>query len=58
VVHLTLFNPSITTYVKHFIATEIIHNFDNYQLDGFSAGYGNTTSAVNAIRFQMSSQAT
>jgi hypothetical protein len=56
---LTLFNPSSTTYVKHFIANndvvkmwsppiELTSNF-------FVAGYGNTTSAVNAIQFKMSS---
>ena len=52
---LTLFNPSSTTYVKHFISnlSELIHN-DNQQND-FVAGYGNTTSAVNAIQFKMSS---
>jgi hypothetical protein len=52
---LTIYNPSSTVFVKHFIARVSNYNFDNYQLDGFSAGYGNTTSAVNAIRFQMSS---
>jgi hypothetical protein len=53
---LTLFNPSSTTYVKHFIA----RNNNNYNTGGYFqdsnlAGYFNTTSAVNAIRFQMSS---
>jgi hypothetical protein len=52
---LTLFNPSSTTYVKHFIAntsetTALPENFNNY-----IAGYGNTTSAVNAIQFKISS---
>jgi hypothetical protein len=52
---LTLFNPSSTTYVKHFIAeVQHMHNND-YSMDTFVAGYGNTTSAVNAVRFQMSS---
>jgi hypothetical protein len=27
----------------------------NYSIQTFTAGYGNTTSAVNAVRFQMSS---
>jgi hypothetical protein len=31
-----------------------MHNND-YSMDTFVAGYGNTTSAVNAVRFQMSS---
>jgi hypothetical protein len=54
-----LFNPASTTYVKHFISrANFIYN-DNanpiYSQDWFVAGYGNTTSAVNAVRFQMSS---
>ena len=52
---LTIFNPSSTTYVKHFISTSNAYHPDNYSQEGFSAGYFNTTSAVNAIRFQMSS---
>ena len=51
---MTLFNPSSTTYVKHFIS--IANNtYDNSTQNHFSAGYGNTTSAVNAIQFKMSS---
>jgi len=50
-----LFNPSSTTFVKHFIAKSNMY----YELDGtfnwFFAGYGNTTSAVNAIDFKMNS---
>ena len=55
---LTLFNPSSTTYVKHFIATSnSMHTggANRFQANSYVAGYGNTTSAVNAIRFQMSS---
>jgi len=59
---LLLFNPSSTTYVKHFISngsTMTYHTGDtdtgNYNYAMFVGGYGNTTSAVNAIRFQMSS---
>jgi hypothetical protein len=52
---LTLFNPSSTTYVKHFIAEmQHMHNND-YSMDAFVAGYGNTTSAVNAIQFKFTS---
>jgi hypothetical protein len=53
--YLSIFNPSSTTYVKHFISTSAQYSDDNYINNGFSAGYGNTTSAVNAVRFQMSS---
>ena len=59
---LTLFNPSSTTYVKHFISnasTMTYHTGDtdtgNYNYAMYVAGYGNTTSAINAVRFQMSS---
>jgi hypothetical protein len=52
---LQLFNPSSTTYVKHFIANLNDYTYHDYSLSAFIAGYGNTTSAVNAIRFQMSS---
>ena len=52
---LTLFNPSSTTFVKHFIARTNNAHWIDVSTDGFFAGYGNTVSAVNAIRFQMSS---
>ena len=52
---LILFNPSSTTYVKHFITTTSQHGNSDYARNGFYAGYGNTTSAVNAIQFKMSS---
>ena len=50
-----LFNPSSTTYVKHFISNTSQYQFDNLNFNTFVAGYGNTTSAVNAIQFKMSS---
>ena len=53
--YLTLFNPSSTTYVKHFISVIQDYNSDNTSEQKFIAGYGNTTSAVNAVRFQMAS---
>lgn len=53
--YLYLFNPSSTTYVKHFISrTSSSHNGD-YAVDFYIAGYCNTTSAVNGIDFKMSS---
>jgi hypothetical protein len=50
--YLQLFNPSSTTYVKHFISQT---NSDNnaYSYESFIAGYCNTTSAINAITFKM-----
>ena len=52
---LHLFNPSSTTFVKHFIASSQGNIDTNYSNNGFIAGYFNTTSAIDAIRFQMSS---
>ena len=52
---LTLFNPSSTTFVKHFIATTNACDHADESRNYFVAGYGNTTSTVNAVRFQMSS---
>ena len=52
---LHLFNPSSTTFVKHYIA-RANHNHDaNLTVNFYKAGYGNTTSAVDAIQFSMSS---
>jgi hypothetical protein len=52
---LILFNPSSTTYVKHFISDCNCITDADATMRNFGAGYGNTTSAVNAVRFQMSS---
>jgi hypothetical protein len=52
---LTLFNPSSTTYVKHFISNTNLYHKDNFSNNVYMAGYGNTTSAINAIQFKMSS---
>jgi hypothetical protein len=58
--NMSLFNPASTTYVKHFISCcnnmVITSDFtEYYTMNQFTAGYGNTTSAINAVRFQMSS---
>ena len=52
---LKLFNPSSTTFVKHYIARGNGFNTTPLSDDFNVAGYGNTTSAVNAIIFRMSS---
>ena len=49
---LHLFDPSNTTFVKHFIATFNGYNQQDYSINQFAAGYGNTTSAVNAVQFK------
>jgi len=52
---LHLFNPSSTTFVKHFISTTQSSQGSNYSVNSFSAGYFNTTSAIDEIQFKMSS---
>ena len=52
---LQIFNPSSTTYVKHFIHRGNIYQWQNISIDTNIAGYFNTTSAINAIKFVMSS---
>ena len=52
---LYLFDPSNTTFVKHFISTVNGMYNSNYITNCFAAGYGNTTSAVDAVQFKMAS---
>ncbi len=54
---LQIFNPSSTTFVKHFISTTSFNHIpaDAREMNSYIAGYGNTTSAVDAIQFKMSS---
>jgi len=51
---LTLFNPASTTYVKHFISSAN-NTYVSYTQNHYMAGYGNTTSAINAVQFKMDS---
>ena len=53
--YLHLFNPSSTTFVKHFISRGVRNGSADYCVDYYMAGYGNTTSAINAIDFKFSS---
>ena len=50
-----LFNPSSTTYVKHFISRVNYNHQADYSIDSYTSGYGNTTSAINAIQFKFDS---
>ena len=52
---LFLFNPSSTTFVKHFMARTGATNPNNYALDGFVAGYCNTTTAIDGVQFKVAS---
>ena len=52
---LHLFNPSSTTFVKHFIYTGQDAGYSNITNERFVAGYFNTTNPIDGVRFQMES---
>jgi len=52
---LTLFSPSSTTFVKHFISRMAVYHASDFNNDMFTAGYFNTTSSINAVQFKMTS---
>ena len=52
--YLHLFNPSNTTFVKHFICVSNNYVASDYSQQDHIAGYFNTTSAIDEIQFKMS----
>ena len=52
---LTLFNPSSTTFIKNFLATTNNYWNSTYSMNSYTAGYFNTTLAIDEIQFKMSS---
>jgi len=50
-----LFNPSSTTFVKHFMVESNVLEDNSYTYHTFVAGYGNTTSAINGVKFDFNS---
>jgi len=52
---LHLYNPSSSTFVKHFTSTMSATQSSNYMVESFVAGYGNTQSPINAIQFKFES---
>tara|TARA_Y100001937_G_scaffold33404_1_gene47647 strand:+ start:791 stop:1441 length:651 start_codon:yes stop_codon:yes gene_type:complete len=52
---LHLFNPSDTTFVKHFLIDTHSHGPSNYTMRFLVGGYFNTTSAITRLRFKFSS---
>lgn len=53
--YLHLFNPSSTTFVKHYLSNTNCMQRDSRSVQWHSAGYGNTTNAIDAIDFKFSS---
>ena len=52
---LHLFSPSSTVFAKHYIASFNVVTHADYCVKHHVGGYGNTTSAIDAIQFSMSS---
>jgi hypothetical protein len=52
---LHLYGLNSSTFIKHFLGTSNIGESGDYIDAHYVAGYGNTTSDVDAIRFQMAS---
>ena len=52
---LQIFQPSSSTFVKHFIARSQGYNGSDFSTDLFCAGYINTTTAITRVQFKFSS---
>ena len=52
---LTIYDPSNSTFVKHFISRCAMYQSGNYTFDIFTAGYFNTTTALTRFQFKMHS---
>tara|TARA_R100000315_G_C5170834_1_gene98592 strand:+ start:67 stop:729 length:663 start_codon:yes stop_codon:yes gene_type:complete len=52
---LYVFNPSSTTFVKQFISRGISNNHNAYVVEAQIAGYANTATAIDGVRFQFDS---
>ena len=52
---LHIFDPSSTTFVKHFMGTLQQAHQNDLSLVGYVSGYWNTTTAITRVQFKMSS---
>jgi hypothetical protein len=52
---LFIYNPSSTTFVKHFMGRMPTYQSSNYIYDQYTGGYFNSTSALDAFDFKFSS---
>jgi len=53
--YLHLFNPSSTTFVKHFLAKSSVNQGENRMYNYYIAGYCNTTNVIDGVQFTMES---
>jgi hypothetical protein len=52
---LFIYNPSSTTFVKHFMGRMPTYQSSDYIYDQYTAGYFNSTNAIDAFQFKFSS---
>tara|TARA_A100001201_G_scaffold135145_1_gene123211 strand:- start:175 stop:579 length:405 start_codon:yes stop_codon:yes gene_type:complete len=52
---LHLFDPSSTTFVKHFVARSVEYHNEDYAVDSYTGGYVNTTTAITRVQFKFES---
>jgi|TARA_R100000084_G_C4627433_1_gene136521 hypothetical protein len=52
---LHLFDPSSTTFVKHFVARSVEYHNEDYAIDSYTGGYINTTTAITRVQFKFES---
>ena len=50
-----LFDPSNTTFVKHFVSRFIDYEGGNQAVDNYCGGYFNTTTAITRVQFKFAS---
>jgi len=48
-----LFNPSSTTFVKHFLSNVTYSHHGDYTMNAYVSGYVNTTTALTRVQFKM-----
>ena len=53
--YLRLFNPSSTTFVKHYMSVTNNSNLNDYNKNTYCGGYCNTTTAIDAVQFKFNS---
>ena len=51
--YLHLYDPSSTTFVKHYVASTIYNNNNSYANNTYVAGYCNVTTAIDGVQFTM-----
>jgi hypothetical protein len=52
--YMHLFNPSSTTFVKHFMGQTQYYETNNYTETVYFAGYNNVTAAIDGVKFDAS----